>query len=430
MSKEILSKIELSAKDQVLSGSSAETVISHVAGSLHLLLEFDKHLTPEGELEGRGDCVTSSTYLARLVERLLPEMEASIEVVARSAWEPDDKTTNAHVVAKVVSRQEEYLVDSTPTFGPGFGQSHKGLDLHTSVTLTQSDLELIKLMKVARHTSSFNLSEASLIARHVSSLQIPKHLDSWNADLRLMIARGLAKDGNTDASLEELKKVIDLNPYKISVLKIIDILAAKMVDPVRLGGMRDMISINVGRLVEAASSKAEEYFSIATEYFKGGNIKGGLVFLRLGWWVDNISRPKELPTISIDGREAPITELALKRFVDLGLIAVWSAETKGDTEFKEFDVVWNEIIDLGGECKFGYDPKDLVYLPGDFVKKRIRISILRPKDILSIDALENLDGIYRADKGVVGFLNSIGIAYPHLTNVDKFSVESNKIVET
>lgn len=422
MAKEMLSQIEESGAKLLVNKAARDIIIECLATSLHASLEFDPHPTPEEEQQGKADCSTSSRYFEALVDHLLPNLGTSIKAVNRSVWEPPDKKANAHIVVGVVEDEEEYLVDSTPKMGPGFGSVQRGIELHATTPLHVRDLEIITKIQIAKHLYSEKPSEAERFAYQIDQLQIPPYLYSWKASLDLLTADYLTQNGLFDEALERLRKAAGLNPYKIGILGAAEQIATAVGQPERLDGVRSVLNENIKKLKESLRAKASEYAQQAKDCFGQGDLKTGLVFLRLAWWVDNILDPKKVVSVSIDSRSIPITVLTPKKFCNSGMVSVWTNQDLGKLP-DGFDVVWEKNVSLYKQTDYGYKPIELSSPSNRRYSNSINIVILKPSEDIMVNELFSIRGVCRVGNGVIGFLNSIGIAYPQLTTVDRFSIE-------
>ena len=430
MNKEILSTInESSTRFRQRETTTDREVCQHIVNVLPAVLEVDNHPTIDEEEQGKGDCTTSYKYFKESAHYSLPNVQISPRIVQRSVWEPADKRANIHMIADVSGGNEKYQVDATHFMSAGYGQVYSELNLHTIQPLTDRDMQIIDKFKYAKHLYAQKLPQADYEAVQILSLEMPQHLDSWRADLELLMANNLLnKGGSIDVILDRLRVIADLNPYKAGILRTIARISESTDEGERINRIRTLVEDNMKKLHQNAISSSNEFSIQAAKYFKNNDIKQGLQYLRLGWWVGNVAEPKVVPNIVLDGQTVPITKLNPMEFNRHGLISIWASDAF--TLPRGFDVVFQEKTDLQLERYYGYRPTDLIdYSQGlTGISDKVTIFILKPSQ--NMQSLKGgSKGIFRIDHGAQGILNSIGTLYPYLTNVDKFSVRSYKLLE-
>lgn len=432
MNKEIIFKIVESAIQfrQQIQQFTAESFSQHVINVLPALLEFDEHPTQGEEEAGKGECTTSYKYFVSVMSGIQRSMSIYPRIVQRSLWEPSDKRAGIHMIAQANNGKDHFIIDPTHFMGPGFGQVHSELFLHTTLPLTERDLRTIDRIKTAKHLYSINSPQADFEATQILSLQMPPYLDSWRADLQLLVVNNMIGRKMLSESLEGLRKVTDLNPYKAGILRTAERIAHVIDEAERLDGIRSLLNLNMARLTSSARAIASDFYLQSRQEFLEGDLKKGLMFLRLAWWVDNIAEPKAVPTVVLDGQTISVTKLNPMEFRKHGLISIWSNE---DVILPEnTDILLREDINLQFGQPYGYKPVELADIPRNLGQDLTKLTIMIVKPHQRVDVSTFVNGnqdIYRANTGARGILNSIGILYPYLTNVDRFSVHSYDLLE-
>lgn len=434
MNKEIISEITKSAIlfRQQIQQFTAESLSQHVINVLPALLEFDEHPTQEEEEAGKGECTTSYKYFVSVMGEVQRGMSISPRIVQRSLWEPSGKRASIHMIAQANNEKDHFIIDPTHFMGPGFGQVHNELFLHTTLPLTERDLRIIDRIKTAKHLYSINSPQADFEATQILSLQMPPYIDSWKADLLLMMVNNRVGQGMLQESLEGLRKVTDLNPYKAGILRTAERITHVIDEAERLDGIRSLLNLNMERLTSSARAIASDFYLQSRQEFLEGDLKKGLMFLRLAWWVDNIAQPKLFPTITLDGKEFPITKLTPLEFNRLNLVNLWITKDSSRELSKHFEIAFQAEAALHSQTEYGYSPIELSFPQDDYTEKEtpMWIFILKPRNTFTnIDQIGKIPGIRKIDKGIRGLLNSVGVLYPHLTNVDKFNLISYQLLE-
>lgn len=292
INKEILSRINKSSARFLQEGAiNSREVCQHIVNTLPGLLGVDNHPTLDEEEKGNGDCTTAYKYFEESVRYLLPAIQISPRIVQRSVWEPSDKRANIHVIAEVIDKDEVYQVDATHYPGAGYGQVHSGPALHITQSLTTRDMQIIDRVKYVKHLYAKGFPNAECEALQIFSLEIPRHMNSWMADLELIaLNHELERGLSAGIALDRLRVIVDLNPYKAGVLKTVTRLSESMVESEKFTGIRTLVEDNMKRLRQTASSSANGFFYQARGYFKSDAIKPGFQCLSLSWLVGNIAK--------------------------------------------------------------------------------------------------------------------------------------------
>lgn len=419
MNKEVLFKINQSTTHFMKSESdSSLDVCEHIVNALPALLEVDNHPTLEEENLGKGDCTTAYKYFKESVNRVLPNVQVTPQIVERSTWEPDNKKANIHMVANVTDETGKYQVDATHFMGPGYGQVNSELDLHTTSPITNKDIQIIDRFNYVKHLFAHNLPQAEYEALQILSLEMPLYMNSWKADLKLIaLNNSLNTDSSANDVVDKLRTITNLNPFKAGVLKTISRLHEFNIDiDDRFTGVQLEVQKNMKKLHQSAMSASTFFFNLSSQYFKSGNVEKGLKFLRLAWWTQNIAEPKSVLVPKLDPLE----------FKKQNLVTLWV--DKNSKLPKNLVIIFQEEVDLQDKQIGGCKPIDLS-INTNLNLNKIKIMIVKPNN--KIQALLDIksNGIHSMYTGAEGLLNSIGVLYPYLTNVDKFSIRSYKLLE-
>ena len=418
MNKEVLFKINQSTTHFMKSESdSSLDACEHIVNTLPALLEVDNHPTLDEENLGKGDCTTAYKYFKESVNHVLPNVQVTPQIVERSTWEPDNKRANIHMVANVTDEAGKYQVDATHFMGPGYGQIDSEFSLHTTSSITDRDMLIIDRFNYVKHLYANGLPQTKYEATQLLSTEMPSYMDSWKADLELIrLNNSLGSEMSINDAVDSLRKITDLNPFKAGVLKTIARLSEFNISE-RLTGIQTEIQENMRRLHQSATSASAYFFDQSHQYFRDGDTKNGLKSLRLAWWTQNIAEPKLIS----------VPKLSPLEFSKQNLITLWVNDTLKLP--KNLNILFESTINLQDEQADGYKPIDLSSGKHSNLNK-IKIMILEPSRATKKLLAGKLPGIHGIYTGALGLLNSIGILYPYLTNVDKFSIRSYELLES
>ncbi|EKE05823.1 MAG: hypothetical protein ACD_19C00176G0045 [uncultured bacterium] len=418
MNKEILSTINQSTARFMKSESNVfKDICGHVVNILPALLEVDNHPTSDEENLGKGDCTTAYKYFKESTNYLLPHVQIYPQIVQRSVWEPMEKRASIHLVANVGNENTKYQVDATHFMGPGYGQVNSDFNLHTTMPITNKDIHLIDRFNYVKHLYAHSLPQAEYEATQIFSIDMPTYMNSWKADLELIRLNSLlSNEMAINDIVDSLRTITNLNPFKAGVLKTINRLSEFNVDTDdRFTGIQTEIQNNMKKLHQSAMSASANFIEQSLHYFKNNDIKKGLNFLRLAWWTQNIAESKIIP----------ISKLSPLEFKKQNLITLWIDRFAKLP--RNLDILFQEEINLQDKQVGGYKPIDLSSNRESNLNK-IKIMIIKPNDSQTLPNIKKA-GIHSIYTGALGLLNSIGVLYPYLTNVDKFSIRSHKLLE-